>query len=81
MIELDGFLTKESFSEKIEELVHKDGYTYFEAVLVFADSCDKEPQEMISFYSQSIMDKVRKSATDLGYYTSNEGDLEELSKT
>jgi hypothetical protein len=65
MIDLKSFLTKESFAEQIEQKV-LDGSTYFEAIIEFAEDCNKSPEELLGFMSQVILEKVRKSATDSG---------------
>lgn len=69
MIDLKSFLNKDSFSAAIEQKV-LDGLTYFEAVIEFADDCNKSPEEMLPFMSTVILEKVRKSATDSGYIDS-----------
>lgn len=76
MIDLKEFLTKESFAEKIEEIVRETGSTYFEAIIEFADDCDKSPEEMVPFMSQVLLEKVRKSANDSGLIDLKENDLE-----
>jgi hypothetical protein len=78
-INLKSFLTKDSFAEKIEELVFAGNMTYFEAIVEFANECDKSPEELLPFMSQVLLDKVRKSASDLGLVDSkNDTDLEEF---
>jgi hypothetical protein len=74
-IELKGFLTRDSFSEEIEKLV-LGGLSYFDAVIEFAAECDKDPEAMLPYFSQVILDKVRKSATDLGYHDTGEINLD-----
>jgi hypothetical protein len=73
----DLFLTKESFSAQIEEKV-LSGLSYFDAVLEFCEDSDKEPDELLKFMSQVILEKVRKSANDTGLFVTNEIDLESL---
>jgi hypothetical protein len=66
MIDLKSFLNKDSFAAAIEKKV-LEGSTYFEAVIEFADECNKSPEEMLPFMTGTvILDKVRKSATDSG---------------
>lgn len=65
MIDLKSFLNKDSFSQAIEKKV-LEGQTYFDAVLEFADDCNKSPEELLQFMSTVILEKVRKSATDSG---------------
>lgn len=76
MIDLKEFLTKESFAEKIEKMVQNSGSTYFEAIIEFADDCDKSPEEMVPFMSQVLLEKVRKSANDSGLIDLRENDLD-----
>ena len=76
MIYLKEFLTKDSFSEKIEELVCDSGLTYFEAIVEFAADCDKSPEEMVPFMSQVLLEKVRKSASDSGLIDLKDNDLD-----
>lgn len=79
MIDLKVFLTKDSFSAKIEQKVIDDGVSYFEAVIEFAEDCDKSPEELMPFMSQVLLEKVRKSASDGGLIDSkNDTDLEEF---
>lgn len=65
MIDLKSFLNKDSFSEQIESKV-LTGMTYFDAVLEFAEECDKSPEELLPFMSTVILEKLRKSANDSG---------------
>ena len=76
MINMSLFLTKENFSEKIELKVLEEGCTYFQAILDFAEDCDKSPEEMLPFMSQVLIDKVKKSATDSGLIDLKETNLD-----
>jgi len=76
-VQLKGILTKDSFAELIELKVQNEGFTYFQAILDFAEECDKDPDELLQYMSPVILDKVRKSATDSGL-SSPEPDLESL---
>lgn len=78
MIDLKSFLTKESFSEKIENMVLNDGLTYFEAIIAFSEECDKGPEELVPFMPQVLLDKVRKSANESGLIDTGESTLDEL---
>ena len=78
MITLKQLLTKETFSEKIEEMVLTGEFTYFEAILDFADENDADPEELLPFMTQVLLEKVRKSATDSGLINLRETDLEEF---
>lgn len=79
MINLKAFLTKDSFAEKIEDLVFSGNVSYFEAIVEFANECDKSPEELLPFMSQVLLDKVRKSASDSGLIDNkNYTDLEEF---
>lgn len=78
MIDLKGLLTKDSFSEKIELMVKNDGLTYFEAIIFFAEECDRSPEELLPFFSNVLLDKVRKSANDSGLIDTKENDLDEF---
>ena len=78
MITLKQLLTKETFSEKIEEMVLSGEFTYFEAILDFADENDADPEELLPFMTQVLLEKVRKSATDSGLINLRETDLEEF---
>lgn len=70
------FMTKESFAEQVEHKVLTEGCTYFEAILEFADDCDKSPEEMLPLMSQVLIDKVKKSAQDSGLINLKENDLD-----
>lgn len=78
-IDLKSFLTKDSFALQIEEKV-LGGLTYFEAVIEFAEDCNKSPEELMPFMSQVILEKVRKSAIDAGMINARDvdADLETL---
>ncbi len=65
MIDLKTFLNKDSFSAAIENKV-LEGQTYFDAVIEFADDCNKSPEELLPFMSVVILEKIKKSATDNG---------------
>jgi hypothetical protein len=65
MIDLKSFLNKDSFSTSIEKKV-LEGQTYFDAVIEFADDCNKSPEELLPFMSTVILEKIKKSATDSG---------------
>ena len=65
MIDLKSFLNKDSFSAAIEKKV-LEGQTYFDAVIEFADDCNKSPEELLPFMSTVILEKIKKSATDTG---------------
>lgn len=75
MIDLKGFLNKDSFADKIEEMV-LGGLTYFQAVIEFADDCNRSPEELLPFMSVVILEKVRKSASDAGMIDLKESDLD-----
>ena len=66
MIELKEFLTKDSFSEKIEQMVLINKISYFEAIIEIAEDCDKSPEELLPYFSNVMLDKVRASAYESG---------------
>lgn len=76
MIDLSQFLTKENFAEKVEQKVLEEGCTYFQAIIEYAEDCDKSPEEMLPFMSQVLLDKVRKSASDSGLIDLKENTLD-----
>ena len=76
-IDLKVFLTKESFAERVEQMV-LSGSTYFDAIIEFADDCDKSPEEMMPYISEVLLQKVRKSAKDDGLIDLKENNLEEF---
>jgi hypothetical protein len=73
MISLKSFLNKESFATQIEEKV-LGGSTYFDAVIEFADECNKSPEELLPFMSIVIIEKLKKSAIDNGLFVDNDGE-------
>ena len=77
-IDLKQFLTKENFSEKIESKVLNDGCSYFDAIIEFAEDCDKSPEELIPYFSAVLLDKVKKSASDSGRIDLKESTLDEF---
>lgn len=78
MIDENQFLSKQSFSERIEQMVLEDGCTYFEAILEFASQSDKSPEELVPFMTQVLIDKIKKSAYDAGLMSNPEPSLEDL---
>lgn len=79
MVDLKSFLTKQTFSEKIEQMVlDTDDLSYFEAVILFAEESDKSPEELIPYMSQVLLDKVRKSASDSGLIDYKEPSIDEF---
>ena len=78
MIELKGLLTKDSFAEQIEKKVLEEDLTYFQAIIEFAEDCDRSPEEMMPYLSQVLLEKVRKSAVDSGLIGEQNTDLESL---
>ena len=72
------FLTKQEFSEIIEKKVLDEGMTYFHAVLEFSEDINRDPEEIMQFMSKGILDKIKKSANDLGLIDTGEIDLEGL---
>lgn len=65
MIELKTFLNKDNFSTQIEKKV-LEGQTYFDAVIEFADDCNKSPEELLPFMSTVILEKIKESAITNG---------------
>lgn len=80
MIVLKDFLTKESFAAQIEEKVLNENCSYFQAIIEFAEDVDKSPEELLSYMSQVLLDKVKKSAEDLGLIDLGSVDIESLMK-
>lgn len=78
MIELKGFLTKDSFAEQIEKKVLDEDVTYFQAIIEFAEDCDRSPEEMLPYLSQVLLEKVRQSAINSGLIEEQSADLESL---
>jgi hypothetical protein len=76
-IDVSVFLSKTSFAEYIEKRV-QEGQTYFEAVLEFSENCDKSPEELLPFMSQVLIDKLKKSASDLGLINTGDVPLDEF---
>ena len=64
-IDKTTFLSKANFSEYIENMVlESPGLTYFEAILRFSEESDKEPEELLQYMSNVLLEKVRQSAID-----------------
>jgi hypothetical protein len=78
MIDDPKFLTKQAFSEIIEKKVLEEGLTYFQAVLEFSEDINRDPDELMQFMSKGILDKIKKSANDLGLIDTGEQSLEDL---
>lgn len=79
-IDMSVFLSKTTFSQYIEDKVKNEGSTYFSAIIDFSEDCDKSPEELIPFMSQVLIDKIKKSANDLGLIDTGEVSLEDLLK-
>jgi hypothetical protein len=78
MIDDPKFLTKQAFSEIIEKKVLEEDLTYFQAVLEFSEDINRDPDELMQFMSKGILDKIKKSANDLGLIDTGEQSLEDL---
>lgn len=77
MIDLKSFLTKDSFSQIIEDMIKQDSdLNYFTAVLEFAADNDKDPEELLPFMLPVLLDKVKKSATDSGLIITDSATLD-----
>jgi hypothetical protein len=76
-IDLKSFLNKDSFALAIEKKV-LGGLTYFEAVLEFGEDCDKSPEELMPYFSTVMLEKVRKSANDMGICAIDNESLDEF---
>lgn len=76
-LDLNAFLSKDSFAEYIEKKV-LEGLTYFEAVLDFSENSDKTPEELLPFMSQVLIDKIKKSASDMGLIKTGEVPLDDF---
>ncbi len=75
------FLSKSNFSNYIETLVRDNpGMTYFEAILRFSNESDKEPEELLPFMEDVLLEKVRKSAVDLELHKEETYSLDDLVK-
>lgn len=73
-----AFLSKTTFSAHIEDMVHHSGYTYFDAILAFADEADKDPDELTQYMTPVLIEKIKRSAISEGYFqgpTSTELDV------
>lgn len=78
MIDLKQFLTKESFAALIEKKVLEEGCTYFEAIIEFSENNDKTAEELLPYMTQVLLDKVKRSATEMGLINLGEPTLDEL---
>lgn len=63
----DIFLSHATLAKRIEEMVHQEGFTYFDAMIQFAADADKSPEELLPFVSTVLLEKIKKSACDEGY--------------
>lgn len=66
MIDETTFLSKDKFSDIIENMVLDGAMSYFDAVIEFSTEYDRSPEELMPFMSTVILDKLRKSAMDAG---------------
>jgi hypothetical protein len=78
VIVLRDFLTKETFAQEIEKKVLEEGCTYFNAIIEFAEDCNKDPEELVMYMSPVLLDKVKKSAQDSGLIDLGSVDIESL---
>lgn len=78
MIELKDFLNKESFAQEIEHRVLEEGCTYFSAIIQFAEDWNRDAEDLVSYMSPVLLDKVKKSAQDTGLIDLGSVDIETL---
>lgn len=73
------FLSKSTFAEHIEKRLLQDKeLTYFSAIIEFCAEADKDPEDVLQYMNPVLLEKVRKSAADIGLFKSETYDLEDL---
>ncbi len=73
------FLSKANFSEYIEKMIlESPSLTYFDAILKFSYESDKEPEELMEFMSDVLLEKIKRSAIDADLIRSDTYTLDEL---
>lgn len=61
-----SFMTERSFQEEIENIVKQFHITHMEAVIQFCGDHDLDPEDIVSFVSSNLRDKIRQDAMDDG---------------
>lgn len=73
------FLSKSNFANYIEKRLLQDKeLTYFSAVLEFCADSDKDPGDVIQYMNPVLLEKVRRSAAEIGLFKSETYNLEDL---
>jgi len=71
-------MSKDSFALEIERRVLEDAIPYFQAIIEFSEDYNKDAEDLVPFMSQVLLDKVKKSAEDLGLVDLGSVDIEKL---
>ena len=78
-IDKSVLLSKANFSEYIEKMVlDNKGMTYLDAILKFSYESDKEPDELLQYMSNVLLEKIRQSAVDSELIKPDTYSLEDL---
>ena len=73
------FLSKTNFADYIENmLLESPGLTYFEAILKFSEESDKEPNMLLQYMSEVLLEKVKRSAIENELFKSDIPTFEDL---
>jgi hypothetical protein len=73
------FLSKTNFADYIENmLLESPGLTYFEAILKFSEESDKEPNMLLQYMSEVLLEKVKRSAIENELFKSDVPTFEDL---
>lgn len=68
-------MTPKRFSKIIEDIVKDKSITHMDAVLLYCDNHELEPEDVKKFVSKTLKDKITVNAQDLNYLPKTTAEL------
>tara|TARA_B100000085_G_scaffold48547_1_gene41848 strand:+ start:413 stop:640 length:228 start_codon:yes stop_codon:yes gene_type:complete len=68
-------MTPKRFSKIVEEIVIKKSVTHMDAILIYCQDHELEPEDVRKFISKTLKDKVTVNAQDLHYLPKTTAEL------
>lgn len=68
-------MTPKRFSKIIEDIVKDKQVTHMDAILLYCDNHELEPEDIRKFISKTLKDKVTVNAQDLHYLPKTTAEL------
>ena len=68
-------MTPKRFSKIIEDIVQDKSITHMDAVLLYCDNHELEPEDVKKFVSKTLKDKITVNAQDLNYLPKTTAEL------